>query len=89
MPSRPTNTALQTTLFKTDTIATTTESSEVKNVRDRCRVVGSCLSGECVVERFDSTANNTSDCLLGERFKVKMGLPEWYTNDAVAQYLVQ
>ncbi|CAH3030121.1 unnamed protein product [Porites evermanni] len=26
---------------------------------------------------------------IGERFKVKMGLPEWYTNDAVAQYLVQ
>ena len=43
----------------------------------------------CLWRDLTVLPTNISDCLLGERFKVKMGLPEWYTNDAVAQYLVQ
>ena len=43
----------------------------------------------CLWRDWTVLPTNSSDCLLGERFKVKMGLPEWYTNDAVAQYLVQ
>ena len=43
----------------------------------------------CLWRDLTVLPTNSSGCLLGERFKVKMGLPEWYTNDAVAQYLVQ
>ena len=88
----PTTTALQSTLFKTDTIATIRESSAVKKMLGtdvgfsfrEMSVLQVCLWRDWTV-----LPTNSSDCLLGERFKVKMGLPEWYTNDAVAQYLVQ
>ena len=43
----------------------------------------------CLWRDWTLLPTNSADCLLGERFKVKMGLPEWYTNDAVAQYLIQ
>jgi hypothetical protein len=28
-------------------------------------------------------------CDIGERFRVKMRLPEWYSDEAVAQFLIQ
>ena len=87
-----TTTALQSTLFKTDTIATIRESSAVKkmlgtDVRFSFREMS--VLQVCLWRDWTVLPTNSSDCLLGERFKVKMGLPEWYTNDAVAQYLVQ